>query len=135
MKNHIIMFRRTPEKFIIASNLIFFVTFLKLLNAIILEMIPTGRISLLIVGILVAFIACGFLLRKGFKWMIYLMPLIMLSPWIILQTNIVHVFKINPLAAILDGVQFFLQVIIMEALLSAKTAHTDRGLTSKAVRQ
>ncbi len=59
----------------------------------------------------------------------------MLFPWVLLQTNIVHIFKINPLAAIITGVQFFLQVVIMEALLSSQTAHSDRGLASKAVSQ
>ena len=128
-------FKRIPEKFVTASNLLFFVTFLKLLNVTILEIIPTGSISIKMVGILALFIVCAFVLRRGYKWMIYIMPLIMLFPWVLLQTNIVHIFKINPLAAIITGVQFFLQVVIMEALLSSQTAHSDRGLASKAVSQ
>ncbi len=128
------MFRKTPEKYIRASNLIFFVTFLKLLNVIILEIIPTGKISLTMVGILSLFLVCGFLLRKGFKWMILLMPLIMLFPWVLLQTNIIHVFNTNPLAGIITGAQFFAQVVIMEILLSSsQSSDENRGRPSRAI--
>ncbi|HTA27899.1 MAG TPA: hypothetical protein VK809_08925 [Bacteroidia bacterium] len=129
------MFRKTPEKFVRASNLIFFVTFLKLLNVIILEIIPTGRISVEMVGILVLFLVSGFLLRKGFKWMVLLMPLIMLFPWVLLQTNIIHVFNTNPLAGIITGAQFFAQVVIMEILLSSsESSDENRGRPSRAIR-
>jgi len=122
------MFRNVPEKYIRASNLIFFVTLLKLLNVIILEIVPTGRISLKMAGILLLFTVSGFVLRKGFKWMVYLMPLIMVFPWILLQTNIIHVFKLNPLAGIVTGAQFVFQVIIMEVLLSSrKSGIESRG--------
>ncbi len=125
------MFRNIPDKFIRASNLIIFVTFLKLLNALILD----HRISLLTGGILLVFILSAFLVRKGFKWMIYLMPLIMVLPWVLLQTNIIHVFKVNPLAGIVTGAQFFLQCIIMEILLSSSKSVEERGGNSrKAVR-
>jgi hypothetical protein len=129
------VFRKTPEKFVRASNLIFFVTFLKLLNVIILEIIPTGRISVEMVGILVLFLVSGFLLRKGFKWMVLLMPLIMLFPWVLLQTNIIHVFNTNPLAGIITGAQFFAQVVIMEILLSSsESSDENRGRPSRAIR-
>jgi hypothetical protein len=125
------MFRNIPDKFIRASNLILFVTLLKLLNAIILD----HRIPLIIGGILLLFLVSAFLVRKGFKWMIYLMPLIMIFPWVLLQTNIIHVFKINPLAAILTGLQFFLQVLIMEVLLtSSKSTEEGVGNSKKAIR-
>lgn len=121
------MFRNIPDKFIRASNLIFFVTLLKLLNIIILD----HRISLVTGSILLLFIVSGFLVRKGFKWMIYLMPLIMVFPWILFQTNIIHVFKVNPLAGIVTGAQFFLQCIIMEILLTSSKAVEERGGNSK----
>ena len=129
------MFRSIPEKFISASNLLFFVTFLKLLNVIILEIIPIGTISIKMIGILLLFIVSGFVLRRGYKWMIYLMPLIMIFPWVLLQTNIIRVFELNPLAGIVTGAQFFFQVIIMEILLSSsKSADDNRGRYTRAIR-
>jgi len=128
------MIKRIPEKFIKASNLIFFVTLLKILNIIILDYIPSHRIPLAMYGIIALFIICGFLLRKGYKWMIYLMPLVMLFPWVLLQTNIFHVFKLNPLAGIVTGAQFFLQVIIMEILLSSAKSTENSDRRTRAVR-
>jgi hypothetical protein len=129
------MFRNTPEKFIRASNLLFLVTLLKIVNIIILDFIPKGETSLKMYGIIALFVVTGFVLRRGYKWFIYCMPLIMLFPFILLQTNIVHVFNINPLAAIIIGFQFFLQIVIMEILLSSsKVADDNRGLYSRTIR-
>jgi uncharacterized protein YhhL (DUF1145 family) len=130
-----IMIRNIPEKFIKASNLIFFVTFLKIMNIIILDYAPTGKIPLKMFGILALFIACGFMLRRGYKWMIYLMPAMMLFPWVLLQTNIIHIFRYNTLAGIITLTQFLLQVIIMEILLtSSKVTEGDSRRSARIIR-
>ncbi len=120
------MFSKVPEKFIRASNLLIFVTILKIVNIVILDIVPAGTTSLKMIGIIALFIVCSFVLRRGYKWFIYLMPLIMLFPWVLLQTNIVHVFAKNPLAGIVTGAQFLLQVVIMEILLSPSRS-TEQG--------
>jgi hypothetical protein len=125
------MLNKVAEKYIKASNLIFWVAFLKLTNVVILDIIPTGKTSLKMAAIVGAFIVFGFVMRKGLKWIVYITPLIMLFPWILLKTNIIHIFDMNPLAAIVTGMQFLLQIIILDILVrqrhTASSAFENRG--------
>ncbi len=123
------------EKYIKASNLIFAVAFVKFITAFILGMLPYGKYSLIMVGILVVFILCGFLMRKGYKWLPYVMPLVMVFPWVVLQTNLFHVFKQNSLAGILCGLQILMQFIVMDILFNyTQSASKNSGNSAKAVR-
>lgn len=123
---------RVPIKYIRASNLMFVVAFLKLANVAILDYIPTGTTSLLAVLIPVIFVIFGFIVRLGFNWIIFIAPFFMLFPWLVFHTNIVLVFDRNPLAGIIIGLQFLIQVMVIEILLrDSKTAFEERGRLSR----
>jgi len=122
------MFKKIPDKYIRASNLIFWVTFLKLLNIIILDILPKGKTSITMGVILGVFLVFGFITRKGYKWITYVMPLVIIFPWILLRTNIIHNFQTNHLAGIIDGLQILFQLIILEVLIfDSKTDIENRG--------
>jgi|SRR5580692_6315790 hypothetical protein len=122
------MFKNIPDKYIRASNLIFWVTFLKLLNIIILDILPKGKTSITMGVILGVFLVFGFITRKGYKWITYVMPLVIIFPWILLRTNIIHNFQTNHLAGIIDGLQILFQLIILEVLIfDSKTDIENRG--------
>jgi hypothetical protein len=134
-ENPNVMTTNINEKYIKASNLIFAVAFVKLITALILGMFPYGKNSFIMAGILVVFILCGFLMRKGYKWLPYIMPVVMILPWVILHTNIIHVFKQNSLACILCGLQILLQLLVMDILFNyTQSAAKNSGGSAKAVR-